>query len=403
MSAINLPKNAHVSTHPCLQAKLSQLRSASTGSKDAQTLVHELALMVGYEALAAGLKAQEAGTQDCIFPIADKSSLGYEYTATTTSPSPTSISLVPILRSGLSMVPALSSLLPSPVPIHHLGLYREKSTLQPVEYYNNLPYHTPHAAGSTKPQPELAIIVDPIIATGATAQAAIDTLKDWGVKRIIVVAILATEEGLHKACGEWEEGVEVWVGGCDKEVDEKGMIKPDYTTDEDTRTESSSQEDIDKYREFVLGHNKRFKIESSSQEDIDEYREFLLYDYGLRRYVLGGISKEYESRVVWECRGNAREGDIFVSLEPDPCNVVLRKCPGLGDLFEVVGWGNRMSETKWVDRSEKIERSDSMELTRSIYQRTRPVKEWMMKDEIWAKEEWRPDHAPGPRKRFRIR
>ncbi|KAI4933222.1 hypothetical protein J4E85_003627 [Alternaria conjuncta] len=218
MSGINLPKNAHVSTHPCLQAKLSQLRSASTGSKDAQTLVHELALMVGYEALAAGLKAQEAGL--------DKSPLGYEYTTTTTSPSPTSISLVPILRSGLSMVPALSSLLPMPVPVHHLGLYREKSTLQPVEYYNNLPYHTPHTAGSTKPQPELAIIVDPIIATGATAQAAIDTLKDWGVKRIIVVAILATEEGLQKACGEWEEGVEVWVGGCDKGVDEKGMIKP---------------------------------------------------------------------------------------------------------------------------------------------------------------------------------
>ncbi|CAI9633054.1 hypothetical protein GT037_010908 [Alternaria burnsii] len=220
MSAINLPKNAHVSTHPCLQAKLSQLRSASTGSKDAQTLVHELALMVGYEALAAGLKAQPAGT--------DKSPLGYEYTTTTTSPAPTSISLVPILRSGLSMVPALSSLLPTPVPIHHLGLYREKSTLQPVEYYNNLPYHTPHntAAGSTSPQPELAIIVDPIIATGATAQAAIDTLKDWGVKRIIVVSILATEEGLQKACGEWEEGVEVWVGGCDKGVDEKGMIKP---------------------------------------------------------------------------------------------------------------------------------------------------------------------------------
>ncbi|RYO52908.1 hypothetical protein AA0113_g9596 [Alternaria arborescens] len=220
MSAINLPKNAHVSTHPCLQAKLSQLRSASTGSKDAQTLVHELALMIGYEALAAGLKAQPAGT--------DKSPLGYEYTTTTTSPAPTSISLVPILRSGLSMVPALSSLLPTPVPIHHLGLYREKSTLQPVEYYNNLPYHTPHntAAGSTSPQPELAIIVDPIIATGATAQAAIDTLKDWGVKRIIVVSILATEEGLQKACGEWEEGVEVWVGGCDKEVDDKGMIKP---------------------------------------------------------------------------------------------------------------------------------------------------------------------------------
>lgn len=62
MSHSNLPKNAHVSTHPCLQAKLSQLRSAKTGSRDAQTLVHEIALMVGYEALGSGLKAQQDGT-----------------------------------------------------------------------------------------------------------------------------------------------------------------------------------------------------------------------------------------------------------------------------------------------------------------------------------------------------
>lgn len=125
------------------------------------------------------------------------------------------------------MVPALSSLLPSPVPVHHLGLYREKTTLQPVEYYNNLPYHGSSSANPTAGGPaELAIIVDPIIATGATACAAIDTLKDWGVKKIIVVAVLATEEGLKSACEEWSEGVEVWVGGCDKEVDAKGMIKP---------------------------------------------------------------------------------------------------------------------------------------------------------------------------------
>lgn len=62
MAPSNLPKNAHVSVHPCLQAKLSQLRSAKTGSRDAQTLVHEIALMVGYEALGAGLKAQQEGT-----------------------------------------------------------------------------------------------------------------------------------------------------------------------------------------------------------------------------------------------------------------------------------------------------------------------------------------------------
>ena len=122
------------------------------------------------------------------------------------------------------MVSALQSLLPAPVPVHHLGMYREKSTLQPVEYYNNLPYHS---TSSQNPDlPDLAIVVDPVIATGATACAAIDSLKDWGVKRIIVVSVLATEDGLRRACEEWEEGVQVWVGGCDKDVDERGMIKP---------------------------------------------------------------------------------------------------------------------------------------------------------------------------------
>jgi uracil phosphoribosyltransferase len=123
------------------------------------------------------------------------------------------------------MVPALSSLLPAPVPIHHLGLFREKTTLQPVEYYNNLPYHSPTSQHSGGPA-DLAIVVDPIIATGATACAAIDSLREHGVKRIVVVSVLATVEGLRAACGEWEEGVEVWVGGCDEGVDEKGMIKP---------------------------------------------------------------------------------------------------------------------------------------------------------------------------------
>ncbi|KAF2276320.1 PRTase-like protein [Westerdykella ornata] len=214
-----LPKNAHISQHPCLQAKLSQLRSASTTTQQVQTLVHEIALMVGYEALAGGLSVREDGE--------DTSPLGYTYTRHTTTPSPQKISLVPILRSGLSMTPALSSLLPSPVPIHHLGLYREKSTLQPVEYYNNLPYHSPTASNPSAAGPaELAIIVDPVIATGSTMCAAIETLRDWGVKRIIAVAVLATRAGLEKACAEWKEGVEVWVGGCDESVDEKGMIKP---------------------------------------------------------------------------------------------------------------------------------------------------------------------------------
>ena len=80
------------------------------------------------------------------------------------------------------MVDALQALLPEPVPVHHLGMYREKSTLQPVEYYNNLPYHS---SSGTSSAADLAIIVDPIIATGSTVCAAIDTLRDWGVKRIL--------------------------------------------------------------------------------------------------------------------------------------------------------------------------------------------------------------------------
>lgn len=182
----------------------------------------------------------------------DKSPLGYEFPVETLSPS--HISIVPILRSGLGMVDgkwsrpsrnpllltpptivqtqptdstkAIQAILPTPVPIFHLGMYREKSTLQPVEYYNNLPYHSATSSPSSSPPSDLAILVDPIIATGATAAAAIDTLKDWGVKRIVVCAVLASVGGLERASGTWEEGVQFWVGGVDGETDARGMIKP---------------------------------------------------------------------------------------------------------------------------------------------------------------------------------
>ena len=127
------------------------------------------------------------------------------------------------------MVSALQTLLPTSVPVHHLGMYREKSTLQPVEYYNNLPYHKPTSASedpSDSPVSDLAIIVDPIIATGSTLCAAIDTLRDWGVKRILAVNILGSREGLARAAEAWPEGVEIWVGGFDEEMDENGMLKP---------------------------------------------------------------------------------------------------------------------------------------------------------------------------------
>ena len=124
------------------------------------------------------------------------------------------------------MVDALETLLPAPVSVHHLGMYREKTTLQPVEYYNNLPYHVTSTDGEATHPAALAIIVDPIIATGSTVCAAIETLRDWGVPRIVAVCILASREGLMRAAEMWPEGVELWVGGVDAATDARGMIKP---------------------------------------------------------------------------------------------------------------------------------------------------------------------------------
>ncbi|KAL9592747.1 MAG: hypothetical protein Q9179_006408 [Wetmoreana sp. 5 TL-2023] len=215
-----MPSNVHISTHPCLRAKLSQLRSKDANARETKTLIHEISLIVGCEALASNLQTVSSGTGE--------TPLGYEYTPETIHPP---IALVPILRSGLGMLEALQTLLPDPVPVHHLGLFREPTTLQPVEYYNNLPYHRPSTpSSSSNPQPDTAILLDPIIATGGTSVAAIQTLLEWGVKKVLVISVLGSEGGVRRAAMEGgEEGsgtVEIWVGGVDGEVDRRGMIRP---------------------------------------------------------------------------------------------------------------------------------------------------------------------------------
>lgn len=173
--------------------------------------------------------------------------LGYTYTIETISPH---VVLVPILRSGLGMLEgmyslnqlrihlfryltwmficfkAIQTLLPDPVPVHHLGLFREPTTLAPVEYYNNLPHQVPGRSGPSS-IPEIAIIIDPVIATGGTAMAAIQTLLEWGVEKVIMISVLGSEGGVRKAAEEGSNGsVEIWVGELDAECDAKGMIRP---------------------------------------------------------------------------------------------------------------------------------------------------------------------------------
>ncbi|KAL8823907.1 MAG: hypothetical protein Q9191_005454 [Dirinaria sp. TL-2023a] len=215
MSTTTLPSNIHASTHPCLRAKLSQIRSKTTNARETKALVHEIALIIGCEALASSLQTTSSGT--------DETPIGYTYAVERISPR---IALVPILRSGLAMVEALQTILPSSVPVHHLGLFREPVSLQPVEYYNNLPYHRPNQLSSV---PELAILVDPLIATGGTSVAAIQTLFEWGVKKVLLIAVLGSRPGLLRAAaerGDGEQVVEIWVGGIDEEVNDRGMIKP---------------------------------------------------------------------------------------------------------------------------------------------------------------------------------
>ncbi|KAL2156307.1 hypothetical protein VTH82DRAFT_1052 [Thermothelomyces myriococcoides] len=209
----DIPSNVHVSQHPCLLAKLSQLRSKSTPPKDVKGLIHEISLILGCEALAKELRSTPGPT--------DVTPLGYEFQ--TNQLAPGSVSLVPILRSGLGMVEAIQTLLPHPVPVHHLGLFREPTTLHPVEYYNNLPNHL--TAGGSGPS-DLAVILDPVIATGGTCVAAIQTLREWGAKRIIVLSVLGALPGVKAAAAEWPAGVEIWLAGVDEELTDRGMLKP---------------------------------------------------------------------------------------------------------------------------------------------------------------------------------
>lgn len=105
--------------------------------------------------------------------------------------------------------------------MHHLGLYREPSTLEPVEYYNNLPQ-----PGASSPASNLAIILDPVIATGGTCAAAIQTLREWGVKRIVVLSVIGAADGVRRAAAEWPEAVDIWLAGVDGELTSDGMLKP---------------------------------------------------------------------------------------------------------------------------------------------------------------------------------
>jgi uracil phosphoribosyltransferase len=125
------------------------------------------------------------------------------------------IGLVPILRAGLGMVDAMLELMPT-AQVWHLGLFRDERTLRPVEYYNKLP---------DSATVDLCLILDPMLATGGSATAAIEVLKNWGATRIKLINLIAAPEGV-RAVTEAHPDVPIHVASLDRQLNEKGYIMP---------------------------------------------------------------------------------------------------------------------------------------------------------------------------------
>ncbi|EDR12495.1 armadillo/beta-catenin/plakoglobin [Laccaria bicolor S238N-H82] len=198
-----MSKNVNLLSHPLINAELSKLRQASTSSKEFREGIQHISVLLGYEA-SRNLEEESFDDRTPVGP----------FTGTKIKPR---IGLTPILRAGLGMTDALLTLFPA-APVYHLGLFREKVTLQPVEYYSKLP-----------PSPALdnVFLLDPLIATGGTACAALAMIVDWGipVKDIKLLCILASQDGLNHVQAEYPD-LEIWVAGVDEILTSEGIISP---------------------------------------------------------------------------------------------------------------------------------------------------------------------------------
>lgn len=191
----------YVMNHPLIVHKLSIMRDKNTSVKDFRECAHEVALLLGYEAT----KEMDMETFELETPI----------TKTVGKRIKRKIALVPILRAGLGMVDALMNLIPA-AKIGHIGLYRNEETLEPVEYYCKLP---------TDISEREVLVLDPMLATGGSAAAAIDFIKKRGAKNIRFVCIIAAPDGIE-ALRSAHPDVDIYCGAVDEKLNEHGYIVP---------------------------------------------------------------------------------------------------------------------------------------------------------------------------------
>ena len=188
--------------HPLIQHKLSILREKSTSVKEFRELISEIAMLMCYEA-TRDLPLEEIEIETPVAKAKVKHIAGKK------------LAIVPILRAGLGMVDGMVSMMPN-VKVGHIGLFRDPETLEPVKYYFKMP-------------PDIderdVIVVDPMLATGGSSSAAIQFLKDDGVKHIKLMCIIGAPEGV-KRMQEDHPDVDIFVAALDDHLNEHGYIVP---------------------------------------------------------------------------------------------------------------------------------------------------------------------------------
>ena len=188
--------------HPLIQHKLSILREKSTSVKEFRELISEIAMLMCYEA-TRDLPLEEVEIETPVAKAKVKRISGKK------------LAIVPILRAGLGMVDGMVSMMPN-AKVGHIGLFRDPETLEPVKYYYKMP-------------PDIeerdVIVVDPILATGGSASAAIQFLKDDGVKHIKLMCIIGAPEGVQRM-QEDHPDVDIFVAALDERLNEHGYIVP---------------------------------------------------------------------------------------------------------------------------------------------------------------------------------
>lgn len=187
--------------HPLIDHKLTQIRQKSCGTKDFRETVSEIGGLMAYE-ITRELKTKEVKIET---PICEMTSRVLDK----------QVIIVPILRAGLGMVEGIQNIIPT-AKIGHIGLYRDEETLQPQEYYAKFPPCLPEST---------ILLVDPMLATGGSAIAAIDMIKKRGGQDIRFVGLVGAPEGV-KALHEAHPDVDIFLAACDEKLNENGYIVP---------------------------------------------------------------------------------------------------------------------------------------------------------------------------------